>query len=299
MTDGNLINLIFVPAGLGLLGFVEPCSIATTLLFLKYVEGGTEREKVVAALLFMLSRALFTGALGALAALIGALFLPLQQSLWIALGAAFAAVGVLYLARRQDVLLRLLAPLQPWKGTWRGPIGLGVAFGLNLPACAAPLLAGMIGVAAVGSGGSVATGMVSLAVFGFALSLPLVAAMVWPQARTALDRLAALSEQMPFATGLVFLALGAWAVVSGLPAGPVGAAPAREAIIAWAFLIFGIALPAAHVAFARGIGGWKAPPGGRCPFGPRTGWLMIVVFLPFAGWLMFVSARRRKRSISS
>ena len=67
-----------------------------------------------------------------------------------------------------------------------------------------------------------------------------------------------------------------------------------DQLIAWAILIFGIALPAAHVVFARGIGGWKASAGAKCPFGPRTGWLMVVVFLPFAGWLMFAAARRRR-----
>ncbi len=300
MADGSLINLVLVPIGLGLLGFVEPCSIATALLFLKYVEGGTAREKISAALLFVLSRTLFTGALGGLAVLIGALFLPVQQGLWIALGAVFVAVGILYLARRQDILVRLLAPLRPWRGTWRGPVGLGVAFGLNLPACAAPLLAGMIGVAAAG-GGSVAAGMASLAVFGFALSLPLLVAMAWPRARAMLDRFAALSERVPFATGMVFLALGAWSLISALTLAPAPTLdlPAHDVLVAWAILIFGIALPAAHVALAKGGGGWNARAGAKCPFGPRTGWLMVVVFLPFVGWLMFAAAQRRKRPISS
>lgn len=302
MADGSLINLVLVPIGLGLLGFVEPCSIATALLFLKYVEGRPAREKVLAAALYTLSRAAFTGALGVLAALIGALFLPLQQGLWIALGATFAAIGILYLARRQGLLLNLLAPVRRWRGTWRGPVGLGVAFGLNLPACAAPLLAGMIGVAAAGSGGSVAAGIFALAVFGLALSLPLVAVMIWPWARDRLDRLAAHAERMPAVTGLVFLLLGAWSAGAGLFATPgeiVLAGPAREAVIAWTVLIFGVALPAAHVVFAQGGGGWKPAAGARCPFGPRLGWLIVVTFLPFVGWLMFVAARRRRRQPTS
>ena len=69
--------------------------------------------------------------------------------------------------------------------------------------------------------------------------------------------------------------------------------------IAWAVLIFGIVLPAAHVVFAPGGGGWKAAPGGRCPFGPRLGWLIVVTFLPFAGWLMFMAARRRRAKTTS
>jgi uncharacterized membrane protein YqaE (UPF0057 family) len=70
-----------------------------------------------------------------------------------------------------------------------------------------------------------------------------------------------------------------------------------EQLIAWAILIFGIALPAVHVVLARGVGGWAAT--SRCPFGPRLGWLIVVVFLPFAGWLLFVARRRKKANSSS
>ena len=69
-----------------------------------------------------------------------------------------------------------------------------------------------------------------------------------------------------------------------------------DQLISWTVLIFGIALPAAHVVFAHGAGGWKPPEGGRCPFGPRLGWLIVVTFLPFVGWLMFVAKRRRTTS---
>jgi cytochrome c-type biogenesis protein len=31
--------LLIVPLGLGLLGFIEPCSIGATLIFVKFLEG--------------------------------------------------------------------------------------------------------------------------------------------------------------------------------------------------------------------------------------------------------------------
>lgn len=32
-------NLVFLPVGLGLLGFVEQCSIGSSLLFIRYMKG--------------------------------------------------------------------------------------------------------------------------------------------------------------------------------------------------------------------------------------------------------------------
>jgi cytochrome c-type biogenesis protein len=59
-------NLIGAPLGLGLLGFVEPCSIGSSLLFVKYVEGRPTSVKLMQAAVFTLTRALFIGAMGAL-----------------------------------------------------------------------------------------------------------------------------------------------------------------------------------------------------------------------------------------
>ncbi len=39
MMDGEFINLVLLPLALGLLGFIEPCSMGSNLLFIKYVEG--------------------------------------------------------------------------------------------------------------------------------------------------------------------------------------------------------------------------------------------------------------------
>jgi len=38
----------------------------------------------------------------------------------------------------------------------------------------------------------------------------------------------------------------------------------------------------------------RPPEGARCPFGPRIGWLVIVVLLGAIGWLLFMSARYRR-----
>ncbi len=91
---------------------------------------------------------------------------------------------------------------------------LGLLFGLNIPACAAPLILALLGLAA--AGGATAAdnggGFVSLAIFGLALSLPLVVAVLFAPARPLLDRMAALSHSMPRWTGAIFALLGLWSI---------------------------------------------------------------------------------------
>ena len=96
----------------------------------------------------------------------------------------------------------------------RGSASLGVLFGLNVPACAAPLLAALLAAQAAGgaAGGTLAAGFASLALFGFALSLPLVLAVLFEPARRAIDWLAGLSRRLPFWIGVLFVALGVWTV---------------------------------------------------------------------------------------
>jgi hypothetical protein len=65
--------------------------------------------------------------------------------------------------------------------------------------------------------------------------------------------------------------------------------------IAWLILIFGFALPLLHVALSPGSGPWGPPPGSRCPLGPRTGWLVLVLFLGPFGWLLYLRSRRTRK----
>jgi cytochrome c-type biogenesis protein len=93
-------------------------------------------------------------------------------------------------------------------------MALGVLFGLNIPACAAPLIFALLGAAAAGgaAGATLVSGFLSLALFGLALSLPLVVAVMFDPARSALDWLAGLSRRIPFWTGVLLVALGVWSV---------------------------------------------------------------------------------------
>lgn len=212
----DLWALVVLPLGLGLLGFIEPCTVGSSLLFVKYLEGKEAAAKLLETGIFAATRALFIGALGAVAALVGSAFLDVQRWFWILLGAVYVLLGLLYLAGKHWRLMRVLGPKLSQARTKKGAAALGVLFGLNIPACAAPLLAAVFA-ASLGTA-SVAQGFWVMALFGLALSLPLVVAVFWARARGWLDPLAALSNRIPFWTGVAFVVLGLWSIYFGVSA---------------------------------------------------------------------------------
>jgi cytochrome c-type biogenesis protein len=215
--DTGLFNILILPIGLGLLGFIEPCSIGASLLFLRYVEGQDAAIRIAQAGIFTLTRAVFMGGLGVIAALIGTVFIGLQKAGWILLGLLYVALGVIYLVGLSGRVTRSFGPSLGRMSGSRGAIGLAILFGLNIPACAAPLLFAVLGAAAIGTSFSaIFEGFVSLGLFGIALSLPLMLAVLWAPARHALDRAAACGRRAPIAIGLLLLVLGLWSVYFGL-----------------------------------------------------------------------------------
>jgi cytochrome c-type biogenesis protein len=218
MTTFDATRSILLPIDLGLFGFVEPCSIGSTLIVVKQLEGKSAADKLAQIVVFAGTRAAFIGLLGVLAVLLGTAFLGFQRTAWIALGILYATLGVLYLTNRIRPFMVLLGPSLARLADMRGSAALGVLFGLNIPACAAPLLFALLAAAAAGGavGATIANGFVSLVLFGLALSLPLIVAVLFEPARQALDRLAGLSRRLPFLTGLVLVVLGAWSIWFGL-----------------------------------------------------------------------------------
>ena len=171
--------------------------------------------KTAQAVTFTLTRAVVIGLLGALAAWIGAIFLRFQKAGWVLLGALYVVLGAIYIAGKAGRLARGIGPsIGRALNDRAGPIGLGVLFGFNIPACAAPLLVAIIG-AAAGSA-QIAKGVMALAIFGLALSLPIIAAVVWRPAQRYIERLASFSGRAPFWIGLLLIAVGAWSAYLGL-----------------------------------------------------------------------------------
>ena len=217
MSDPSLMSLVVLPVAFGLIGFIEPCSIGATLVLIKFLEGKDARTKVAQVAIFAATRAVFIGLLGIAAALLGTAFFALQKAAWVALGALFVGIGLLLVLGRGPLLMTTIGPSLGSLTGARGSAGLGLLFGLNIPACAVPLLIALLAAAAAqgATGGTLAAGFVSLSLFGLALSLPLVVAVLFEPARRALDRLARLSQRLPLWTGLVLIALGLWSIWFG------------------------------------------------------------------------------------
>ncbi len=218
MTGAEIASLVLLPIGLGLFGFIEPCSLGSTLIFIKALEGRPAALKIAQVVVFTLARGVFIGLLGVAAVLAGRAFLGFQKAAWLVLGLVYVAVGVIYLSGRAGVLMRAIGPRLASFSALRGSAALGVVFGLNIPACAAPLLAALLGAAAAAgaSGATYAIGFASLGLFGIALSAPLVAAVLFKPVRHGLDWVAGLSGRMPVVAGAVFVALGLWSAWFGL-----------------------------------------------------------------------------------
>ncbi len=214
----DLIQLFLLPAGLGLLGFIEPCSLGATLVVLRHLESQPARERLAELLTFALVRAGVAGLLGVAAVVLGRGFTGFQKGMWLVLGSLYLVLGGLLLRRRTDLFARLLALRLPLGGRRQGAVTLGLVLGLGIPACAAPLLFALFALAAArgAAGATLLEGFVGLAVFGLFLSAPLLLAAVWQPARHLLERLAARARLAPVAAGLLLVALGLWSIAMAL-----------------------------------------------------------------------------------
>jgi cytochrome c-type biogenesis protein len=203
-------TILTLPFALGLLGFIEPCTIGAHVVFLNATVDRSTSARMAAMAVFIVVRTLVMGAVGAVAALIGQQVIAAQSMLWLLFGALYLVIGIAYATDRIAVLKRGL-DLAP--SAWRAadsPALLGLAFGFSVPACAAPILLALFGLAA--GSGAIALGFTAMAVFALGLSVPLVVlATVGVPARLRLSR-----RTMRRLLAAVFVAVGLWSIWFGL-----------------------------------------------------------------------------------
>jgi len=218
MGEADIVRVVALPIGLGLLGFIEPCSIGSTLLFVKSLEEHEASRKLRQVGAFTAVRALFMGTLGLAAAAAGSVFLGFQKAARSVFGVVYLLIGIAYVIGKSGLIARCFGPSLSRLSSVKGAAALGALFAFNIPACAAPFVLALVGVAAAGaaSGSSLTMGFVELSLFGLALSLPIVVLTLFPHTQNAFDWLAGLSRRMPMFTGIVLIGLGLWSIWFGV-----------------------------------------------------------------------------------
>lgn len=206
-----MTGTFLLPIGLGLLGFLEPCSLGANILFLNLLAKADAGRRVREALVFTATRTLFLGLLGAFGALAAQPLARAQAGYSLILGGLYIGLGLASLAAVWKWTLP--ASIDPGQllTRWAGRAApLGVLFGLTAPACAAPLFLALVGLA--GAGGA-ARGFITLGLFGLALSAPLVAVAASRRADALLRRAQTWAARVPSVAGLVLIGLGVLSIL--------------------------------------------------------------------------------------
>ncbi len=210
--------LLALAVGLGLLGFVEPCSIGANMVFLGHLREKAKGERLRETAKFALVRSAVLGLFGFGIAFLGSAVFAAQKGFWLLLGLLYLAlgVGVILNARFRWRMFGRLSRrrLLPGEAGEVRSLALGLLFGLNLPACAYPLMLALLG---PGAASGALLGFVTLFVFGLALSVPLVPLAFSERTAKLFGRLAHLGGATPYVIGAVFLLLAAYVLYTATP----------------------------------------------------------------------------------
>ncbi len=213
------VQFVGIPVGFGLIGFVEPCSVGANFVFLSYLRQRPASERVRHTLTFVLSRSLFLGFLGGSVAWAGKSILGGSFLYSAGLGGLYFLLGLLALAIYYGLFSLPSLDLGGWLKRKSGlALPMGVVFGMSAPTCAGPLLLALLGKAGITG---VANGFISLALFGLALSAPLLVIATSRRASEWLSRVGRHSSKMLLFAGVVLILVGVWSVVIGWKGLPV------------------------------------------------------------------------------
>jgi cytochrome c-type biogenesis protein len=218
MIEWSLATHVVLPVSLGLLGFIEPCAVGGHMVVLGVLAKQSKAKRAASLVLFVLTRTLALGGVGIIVALIGEQFVFGQKVFWLFFGTAYVALGALYLAGKAGVLMQRIGIARQVTGNRRGAVMLGMLFGLSVPACAAPLLFA-VAASAAGSG-AYALGFTTLALFGLALSVPLLLVAAVPKLSRALETMHGSPRWLRRIIGLLLIGMGLWSVWFGLFVNP-------------------------------------------------------------------------------
>lgn len=210
------LTLLALALGLGLLGFIEPCSLGANGVFLSYLRNKSRAARLSETIRFAMVRSVVLGLFGLGVALLGEQIFAAQKGFWLFLGLLYLTLGVSIIlnVRLGWGLFARLSPGRLLARRENHSWGLGLLFGLNLPACAYPLMLALLGRSAA-SGAP--WGFAALFVFGLALSAPLVPLALSERAAKLFDRLTRASGAAPYVIGAVLIAIAAYVLYTATP----------------------------------------------------------------------------------
>ncbi len=183
------LGFILLAFGLGGIGAATPCAFAINALLLGYLRDKPKVERIASALRFAGVRALFLSLVGLLFALavdrIGLATVRYQQAIDILL----IVLGIVFIVGHYRPLPFPSLNLGTWLEQSRGmAVGLGLLFGLDIPACASPLFFAVLSRTALN--GDILGGALALLAFGLGMSAPVVIATASEQFNAVAARFA-------------------------------------------------------------------------------------------------------------
>ena len=213
------VQFVGVPLGFGLIGFVEPCSMGASFVFLAYLRDRPAAERVRHAVTFVLIRSLFLGLLGGGVAWAGESIAKGSYLYSAGLGGLYILLGLAALGVHFGLLRLPAGDPRGWIEKKSGlALPMRILFGLSAPICAAPLFLALLGQAGVAGMGK---GFLSLGLFGLALSAPFLVLAASKRASDLLSRVGRHAPRMTLVAGVVLILLGLWSVVIGWKGLPV------------------------------------------------------------------------------
>ena len=85
--------------GLGLLGFIEPCTVGAHMLFLQGQRTRSMDQRLRAVVTFLLARLLVMGGFGGAIVVLGQRLIGVQTGAWLVFGIVYLSIGLAIMAR--------------------------------------------------------------------------------------------------------------------------------------------------------------------------------------------------------
>lgn len=206
-------TLFLIPFLFGLIGFIEPCSLAANIVFLNRINQYDKAKRMREAFIFTFVRGFFLALVGLSAAFIGSKFIKIQSSLFVGLGAFFILLGIITIINMYKPIFKQDINLGKFFKD-KGTVTLGIIFGLVIPACAIGFVLALVGRAIIV--GNLFQGFVSLFIFGIALSSPLIVFSYYEKSNAFIQRLYAKTKKIKWLGGAILIIVGILTILSSV-----------------------------------------------------------------------------------